>query len=374
MPRRAPTLAVVTRRFLPFLGALVVAAACSGSDSNPEAAPPSAPPASTSTSAPSPSVTTTTSPTTTVPTTTTTMPTTSTTERLNDPSPLNGLPAEDEAKLDRRVIAVKIDNHPSARPQSGLQDADAVAEILVEGGITRFLALFHDNDSGYVGPIRSGRPTDAGVVRPVGTVLVIASANYWVVPYLLDRGVDIVDAHAPGFRISGRRAPHNLYATTADLRREADRRNIEDDAPKTGLFAVAADTTLQGEPASEIKLQWAQGHSVTWRWDGDGWIRLEGTTAHNWVDRDGNESQIKADVLVVIESTLFYDRRLPVLDTVGEGTALVLHNGSIVEARWSRDSIRDAFEFTDADGAPLTVPAGYSWTSIFPAGRDITWQ
>lgn len=367
----------MTRLLIPFLAAALIAGACSGSNSDPEASPLTAPPASTSTTAPA-ATTTTVATTTEAPTTTTTTTepptTTTTTEPPNEPSPLDGVPAEDETKLDRRVIGVKIDNHPSARPQSGIQEADAMAEILVEGGITRFLALFHDNDSAYLGPIRSGRPTDAGVIRPLGSVLVIASANYWVVPYLLDRGVDIIDAHSPGFRISSRRAPHNLYATTADLRREADRRNIEDDPPESGLFAVAADATITGVPASKLRLQWATGHTVNWEWDGDGWVRFEGASPHNWVGQEGNESQIEADVLVVLESRLFYDRRLPVLDTVGEGTAYVLHDGTIAVGTWSRDSIRDAFDLTYPDGSPLVVPAGYSWTSIFPGGRDIAWE
>jgi hypothetical protein len=106
--------------------------------------------------------TTTTTPTTTTsttrPTTTATEATTTTETAPGPASPLNGLPAEDPTLLDRGVMAVKIDNHWNARPQSGLQEADAVYELVVEAGLTRFIALFHDNDSDYLGPMRSGRP------------------------------------------------------------------------------------------------------------------------------------------------------------------------------------------------------------------------
>ena len=101
-------------------------------------------------------------------TTTTTAPPTTTTTTTTIPEPevsaaINGLPAEDDL-VDRRVVAVKIDNHPNARPQSGLDVADAVYEVLVEAGLTRFIALFHQSDADHVGPNRSGRPTDSQVM------------------------------------------------------------------------------------------------------------------------------------------------------------------------------------------------------------------
>ena len=75
-------------------------------------------------------------------------------------SPLTGMEISPELwlKRPRRVLAFKIDNNINARPQSGLQEADAVFELLVEGGMTRFLALFLDKTSSYLGPIRSARP------------------------------------------------------------------------------------------------------------------------------------------------------------------------------------------------------------------------
>ena len=59
-----------------------------------------------------------------------------------------------------RPIAVMINNHPSARPyQSGLQDAYLVYELLVEGGITRMMAVFKDQNTSRIGPVRSARHT-----------------------------------------------------------------------------------------------------------------------------------------------------------------------------------------------------------------------
>ena len=70
------------------------------------------------------------------------------------------------------VLGIKNDNNVNARPQSGPQDADAVFEVLVEGGMTRFINIFYESDTSYHGPIRSARPTDPTVLRPLGGVLV----------------------------------------------------------------------------------------------------------------------------------------------------------------------------------------------------------
>ena len=87
-------------------------------------------------------------------------------------SPFTGLEISNELwlKRPRRVIAFKIDNNYNARPQSGLQEADSVMEILVEGGMTRFLAFYLDRTSDYVGPNRSARPTDPTMLRTYGGI------------------------------------------------------------------------------------------------------------------------------------------------------------------------------------------------------------
>src|SRR5207253_6764610 len=78
-------------------------------------------------------------------------------------SPLTGLPM-DIVRSKRPVLVVKIDNAPKARPQIGLNQADVVFEEGVEGGITRFAALFHSEESKPVGPVRSARSTDIKIV------------------------------------------------------------------------------------------------------------------------------------------------------------------------------------------------------------------
>jgi peptidoglycan hydrolase-like protein with peptidoglycan-binding domain len=122
-------------------------------------------------------------------------------------SPVNGLPMAPGSN-NSIVIGIKNDNNVRARPQSGPQNADAVVEVLVEGGMTRFINIFYQSDTTYHGPIRSARPTDPTVLRPLGGVLVASGATGGLIPEIVDIGVPVItDTRPEYFRISDRKAP-----------------------------------------------------------------------------------------------------------------------------------------------------------------------
>jgi hypothetical protein len=314
-------------------------------------------------------------------------PTTSTTTTAVPlpPSPLNGMGVEDEAALDRRVIAVKIDNHWNARPQSGIEKADAMYELLVEGGLTRFIALFHHTDVEYLGPIRSGRPTDPTLVKFLDAPLQISGAQSWVVGIILGYDVSLLgDNGNTTFRIGSRSAPHNLYGSTLLMREESDRRGFADDAPEP-MFDFGEPT--EGESgATNVMLDWSNNPVVRWEWNGSEYMRFNGDNPHNWLSApedgtDQTETQITTDTLVVIEATKYTassssgaGSAVPALDTVGSGVAYVFYDGLVVEGSWARESAGERFELSLDDGTPIVIPAGRLWISIFPSNQQVTWE
>lgn len=293
---------------------------------------------------------------------------------------------EDETGLERRVIAVKIDNHWNARPQSGIEQADAVYELLVEGGLTRFIALFHHSDTEYLGPIRSGRPTDPTLVKFLGAPLQISGAQSWVTSLIAGYGVKLLgDNGNTTFRIGTRSAPHNLYGSTLSMRDEADRREYPDEPPVLPIFDFG-EPTPGATGATDIALDWSDLPVVRWQWTGSEYLRFNGDTPHNWLSapedgEDLTETQIAADTLVVLTATKYWassssgaGSAVPALDTVGSGTAYVFYDGLVVEGTWQRDSVDDRFELALADDSPITIPAGRLWVSVFPNNQQITWE
>lgn len=288
----------------------------------------------------------------------------------------------DATLLDRRVMAVKVDNHRDARPQSGIQEAEAVIELLVEGGLTRFIALYHTVDSAYVGPIRSIRPTDPTLLKPLGAPMQISGGQRWIRRLVDSLGVDFMGEVSSGatFRISSRRAPHNLYGDTAAMRERADGRGYPDDPPEP-MFVFGDPTPATGT-ANRIRLSWSGGNDVYWEWTGSRYLRFQGDSPHMWVGEDGDGEQIAFDTLVVLTARRYTaspgggqsGSSVPALDTVGSGEALVFYEGNVVEGMWHRDAIEEPFALTTADGETLIVPPGLLWISVFPSNRDVTWE
>lgn len=317
--------------------------------------------------------------TTTQPTTTTTRPTTTTTVDERPTSPITGLPVDEPESLERRALVIKIDNHPNARPQSGLPHADAMVELPVEG-ITRFVAVFHTDDVAELGPIRSMRPTDWQVAALFGGPLVMSGGQNWVLTENRNNGAELIgDVGRPyTFRVGFRSAPHNLYADTEALRRLADDRGYDDDPPEP-LWEFD-EMPADAEAATEIRLSFSGSLVADWSWDGAQYLRQTNGVEHSWIDKTGERSQISADTLVVLHTRTYLAQPPPgggvarAVESIGSGKAWIFARGSMVEGTWERERGSDGFTLTTVDGEPMSVPPGRLWLSFFPTDRTPEWN
>lgn len=296
-------------------------------------------------------------------------------------SPITGLPETDLGLMDRRLLAVKVDNHPAARPQSGLERAEAVYELEVEGGITRFMALFHHSDSDWTGPMRSARPTDWTLVQPLNGVLLVSGGQPWIIRRIAANNVPLIGDFGPPLtaRWGERAAPHNLYVDTYRARQVADEQGL-DRTPPPALFDRGPFSGPDDAIATSIFFDWTSVVDVTWFWDGTQYVRLAGGEPHEWRSRDGAATgQVSTDVLVVLMAERYSacpdgeGSCVPAWDTVGENRAMVFAEGSYVAGTWRRDRAADWFMISDRNGVPITVPPGRLWIMIYPDTAAISW-
>lgn len=286
------------------------------------------------------------------------------------------MPVYDEALLDRRVLMVKIDNAVPAQPQSGIELADAITEILVEGRTTRFIAMFHYSDAEYLGPTRSLRPADLQIAAALGATMVNTGAQPWITAMANARDIPRVTFYPSiMYRIPERDLPHNVYGSTLDYRDFADERGFPDEAPTPWL--PFGEWSLPPDPAAKVTLTWVQGvNEVEWHYNSgtqryERWFR--GDYQH-WVDQDGEGGRIDADVLVVIAARFYYasppsgarGSAVPAVDSVGEGQAWVFSRGRVRTGTWQRDTEREPFQLFDEHGRAATVPPGKLWVSLLP--------
>ena len=290
-------------------------------------------------------------------------------------SPVNGLVMPSGAN-NKIVIGIKNDNNVRARPQSGPQNADAVVEVLVEGGMTRLINIFYESDTSYHGPIRSARPTDPTVLRPLDGILVASGATGGLIPEIIDMGVPVITDRRPEFfRISSRSAPHNLYADTYKLKDLAISKGYKKTNNPQPLFPWGNPNINSWANGKSIKLKFSSATSTTWTWNGSNYVRTyydsyKGSSSgnpHNWINQNGSTGQIAVPTVIALMCEPYmHPLQLPSVKTVGEGRAIIMHGGKMLDAKWKRGSNLDPFHIVDSNGNTLFIPSGKPWISLVP--------
>lgn len=282
--------------------------------------------------------------------------------------PLTGLPG---TVPNRPAAVVKVDNGSRARPQTGLNSADIVIEEEVEGGITRFAAIFHSTET-IVGPIRSGRTTDIGVLSGLGSpVLLYSGANQVTDDLILARS-EIQNrsaARSSGYwRSSSRRAPSNMYSDTAPHWASAS------GGPPPPQFAYRAEgTPVGGTDVSSFKVSY-RASKAAWTWDGSAWLRSQGGASH----MTASGERVSAANVVVIEAeevaTGMVDSsgaQVPEFVFVGTGKATVFTAGKRIDGVWTKPTLRSVATLTTSDGAVIELTPGRTWVELIGAGSGL---
>jgi hypothetical protein len=290
--------------------------------------------------------------------------------------PLTGVPVD--AVANRPALAVKIENSIDARPQTGLNSADLVYEEVVEGGITRFCAVFQSTVPPQVGPVRSVRPMDPSIAAPLHGVLAFSGGVKTYITAATRAGLQVLsqDSGSRGFhRSSARSAPHNVYADPSVLLGQADAAHSAAPPPQ---FATALPTeqpsAATGQPVSALHLTMSGVSHPTWTWDaGSGkWLRSEGSTPS--VDAAGGSRLAATNVVVLRVDVVTTSARdpagNPVPETVlsGTGAAFVVSAGHAVAATWTKPGVADPVTLTGSDGRPVRLAAGNTWIELVPNG------
>lgn len=306
-------------------------------------------------------------------------PATTTTTVAVPIAPLTGLPDPGGSSLGRSAVAVKIENSPVARPQSGLDVADVVYEEVVEGGITRFWAVFHSQvKPELVGPIRSVRMMDPNIVSALGGVAAFSGGTPANVALINATPVVTISENNANngasqprcegnttatFCRSTRAAPSNLYGRLAMLFERGGQ-----PVPPVPLFTYV-DTeggqAFTGAPVSQFKVNFRSGYDVTYQWDPAlGWKRVQGVQPFL-----GDDGQQIAVTNVVVQFTPYSGDSNGQL--IGTGDAWIFSNGQQIIGRWSKADPTEPTQFTDAFGTPIALTPGRTWVELLPTGQSV---
>lgn len=306
--------------------------------------------------------------------------TTTTSTTLVPIAPLTGLALTDQARLSRPALVIKIENAPVSRPQSGLDAADVVYEEIIEGGVTRFVAVFHSTDADLVGPVRSLRPSDPDIVAPFGGLFAYSGGippfiqALQATPGITDVGVDRLDEGPDKAytRRPGRTAPSNLYTSTPKLFAAAPAEGFRPPGPFAEFLPAGQPFAAAGATPA-VNLTATVGRTaVVFNYD------AASTTYRRGGLVDGSGAVAPTNVIVqftAYQDTDQTDQSNTTVEkavTIGSGDAIVLSGGMAVRGKWSKASAGAYTTYTDADGAPIRLLPGRTWVELARNGDPAT--
>ena len=288
------------------------------------------------------------------------------------------LPISQRGRATRQPIVVMVDDHPRARPQSAISQAEVVYHALAEGGVPRYMFVYQVNDAAVIGPVRSARfyfVDWAMEWRPVYAHVGGAPNAMQRLRGINGRWAWDADEHRwygrYFWRSRARRAPHNTYTSTTrlrDLARRLGARVRFDRSPWTFI----ADAPLASRPGSGGLVVDYRYNRVTYRYDRRSNRYLRGVTGAR-VQRDLATRRVVAPANVVVlftqtEPLRGRDNRAKAridIRTVGTGRAFVMRNGEVISARWSKASATAPTRLTYASGCRVGQPVGLVPGQIF---------
>jgi hypothetical protein len=286
-------------------------------------------------------------------------------------SPLTGTRPAPTAPL----VALKVDNSPLARPfHKGLDRASLVYQEIMEGGSTRFLAVFDGSDGGEVGPIRSVRENDLELLRPYGPVAVgfsggnLGVKRKFAAAVRAGRVLDAsYDALPSSYRLGSlRKDARNFFTVPSRLVAERPKAaRARDVGFRFGALPGGTPTATARLPFSDISRVDIRYDAPSGRWA-------------IWQDGDRMASVAAANIVVQrvkVRGSQYSDvngMTSPFTVTTGSGDVTLLRDGRRWSGTWKRLGAATGTRLYDAKGGDLRLKPGPTWVLLLPNGQPVT--
>jgi hypothetical protein len=293
-------------------------------------------------------------------------------EPTPDWCPLTGEDPAPGVDVDRPAVAVKIENSPSARPQSGLEKADLVFEERVEGGITRFLAIYHCASSPKAGPVRSGRFDDPKIALPFTRLLAASGSNAIVEGEFIRRKMTYLDEDSTNalFRDPpGLISIHSLFVNTKKLLKTASAEKLPSPSYEAFTFGPIEGAA---KAARSVSINFTDSNLIEYRRSGGSWERFEAGAP--FMTAAGDQLTVTNLLVQLVKvdnsDTIFDSTGSPSPDISlenSEGKLLLFRDGKVIKGRWSLGKTGRIPVYRTKDGEPLTFAEGSIWVELVPS-------
>ncbi len=298
-------------------------------------------------------------------------------------SPLNGLlftKADMTKMMERKPVAVMINNHTAARPQSGLSKADIVYEAVAESGITRYMGIFWSQTPNKVGPIRSARQYYLEWLSEFDPIFIYDGCAQTDDPRTNACGniytYGIKNMRTIGaWRISERVAPHNEYSSIQYAEDYAKRVDWGAFNTKVQPLTFKRDAPIaERGDKTKVKIRFRNDipngglYDTEWTYDKNLNIynnKVGGSANYDMEDKTPH----RAKVVVIQEVNMINandGHARVIITTIGEGKAIILQDGKIIEGKWKKTSRTDRTKYYDSKGNEIALNRGQLWITALP--------
>jgi hypothetical protein len=289
--------------------------------------------------------------------------------------PLTGIGSE--TAVDNRAVSVMVNNHPSARQQSGLHKADMVYELLAEGNVTRFLAIFQSERPEKVGPVRSARDYYIELAKGLKS-LYIAHGYSPEAKKMLDSGYvdDLNGMQYDGTlfkRASFRKAPHNSYITFENIIKGAEKNNfsMKGQPNAYSFYSEKELASIQGHAADSIKVSYFSSSlfDVLFEYDEALGKYKRFSNGELTVDYDSKEKVLLDNLMILEMEHRFidsYGRREINLTSGGKG--YLIQKGKMTEITWKNE---EGQIMPYLNGAAAKLVPGKTWINVIPKNQGL---
>ena len=298
-------------------------------------------------------------------------------------NPLTGMPVDTDMS-NTRPLAIMINNHVAAMPQVGVSKADIIYEVLVEGGITRMMALYQDvADVGVIGSIRSARQYYVDIVQSYDAVYIFCGGSPQAYSAITARGITHFDEsgyyrdptdmfYRDRQRVVSLGNVHALVSTGELISRWLPTYGIRlehEDGYKRALSFKEDGTPAFGNQALDFSVRFSTSKSTSFLYNPDDKLYYLSQFGKEYRDGDDDAQVAVTNVLVLKTSVSLVPRdtegRLDII-TTGSGTGYFVCGGRYVEIKWSRQDNTSQFSYTLANGSELVLGAGKTYICIVP--------
>jgi Protein of unknown function (DUF3048) N-terminal domain/Protein of unknown function (DUF3048) C-terminal domain len=282
--------------------------------------------------------------------------------------PLTGI--ETNEPVNQRAVAVMINNHPNARPQSGLHKADLVYEVLAEGNITRFLAIYQSEKPEIIGPIRSARDYYVDLSKGFNAIYICHGWSPEAKEKLEAGEVDSLNGlfydGTLFWRADFRKAPHNSYISFKNILKGAEEKNYETKQELASLPFLTETENLEGEPAEAVTIAYStkDTEKVEYVYDSSKQKYKRYSGGEQTVDRESSTPILLDNVLIVeMEHQIIDNDGRRGINLTSGGKGYLLQKGIVKEIEWKNVNGR-ILPFINGEKAGF-VP-GKTWINIIP--------